>query len=131
MSDQCTTEQHFERGKSVTILITDPRECLMDATHADINIANFFKKLIIRCVPKTRQWDKTKEIKKKVEDAETQFNSYEKERVGSKTLLMMPGNYARMMFNKRNEKHLLNLASREYQTDPHEVKQYKSVAVEF
>ena len=65
---------------------------------------------------------------------------------------MMPGNYARMMFNEINEEHLLKLVSREYQTpfkeifkkigmmrkvyrennpDPHEVKQYKSVAVEF
>ena len=50
-----------------------------------------------------KQWDATKEIKKKIEDAETQFNSDIKKHVGSNTQLMMPGNYARMMFNERNE----------------------------
>ena len=96
-------------------------ERLLDAAHANINIANFFKKLIIRCITKTRQWDTTKEIKKKLEDAETQFNSCKLKRMGSNTQLMMPGNYARMIFNERNQEHLLMVVSREYQTPLKEI----------
>ena len=138
--------------KVLPVLLSQPRERMLDATHADINMARFFKKLIIRCMARIWQWDMTTAIKSDLENAEHQFDTVVKKNIGSNPALMMPGNYARTLFDKNNEKHILALVQDEQRKelveildkfrfmrevyrsknpDPIKVSNYKKVAVEF
>ena len=49
--------------KSVPILKSQPIERMLDATHADINMSSFFKKLLIRIIAGISQWEATKDLK--------------------------------------------------------------------
>ena len=99
--------------KSTPILLSQPKERMVDATHADINLASFFKKLIVRCIARVFQWDATSNVKKMLEDAEVKFDSHVKRNIGSNPQLMLPGNYARMLFDIKNEQIILSLTSQE------------------
>ena len=78
----------------------DPLDKILDATHADINIRIFFKKLIIRIEADLDQWDATQAVSEKLRNIEHKFDIYFKLFIGINPQLMMPGNYARMLFNK-------------------------------
>lgn len=97
------TMQNIVKGvKSSPLLQIEPKFRMIDATHADINMATFFKKLLVRCIADVRQWDATKALKKSLDDSEVRFDKHIKEVIGSNPQLMMPGNYARMLFDEKN-----------------------------
>ena len=48
----------------------DPLDKILDATHADINIGIFFKKLIIRIEADLDQWDATQAVSEKLKNVE-------------------------------------------------------------
>ena len=70
----------------------------IDATHADINIGQFFKKLIVREIAGVTSWEVTADIADLVKGAETKFDMNMKAQCGINPQLMMPGNYARTLF---------------------------------
>lgn len=70
----------------------------IDATHADINMGQFFKKLIIREIAGVTSWDIHSDIKDLAKGAENKLDSYLKATCGINPQLMMPGNYARTLF---------------------------------
>ena len=78
----------------------DPLDKILDATHADINIRIFLKKLIIRIEADLDQWDATQAVSEKLRNIEHKFDIYFKLFIGINPQLMMPGNYARMLFNE-------------------------------
>lgn len=88
--------------KSAPILMSQPRERLLDATHADINMARFFKKVVIRLISGIKQWEETATVKPALNDAEAKFDRHIKKNIGSVAMLLMPGNYARMFFEEKN-----------------------------
>lgn len=49
--------------KSRPVLQSDPREKLMDATHADINLGSFFKKLITSETARIQTWEICQDVK--------------------------------------------------------------------
>ena len=92
------------------ILTSDPKERLLDATHADINLASFFVKLITLLIAGITSWSVTEgEVKKKFEAAQQSFDECVKENIGCNPKLFMPGNYARMLFAKENQQVILSL----------------------
>ena len=70
----------------------------VDATHADINLGQFFKKLIVREIAGVTSWELTSDIKDLVRGAEHRFDAFLKAKCGLNPQLMMPGNYARTLF---------------------------------
>lgn len=52
-----------------------------DATHADINLAFFFKKVIVREIAQVTVWEQTKEIKELLLLAEAKFDLYVKSNI--------------------------------------------------
>jgi V(D)J recombination-activating protein 1 len=88
--------------KDLPLLRTEPMERMLDATHADINMATFFKKLIVRIIAGVTKWEATKDVKPKLENAEVFFDNHINKYIGSNPQLMMTGNYARMLFAQEN-----------------------------
>lgn len=101
--------ENMKGVKSRPILMSEPRERGIDATHADINMASFFKKVFVREVAQVTKWEATSDIKPKLVNAEIEIDVDWKSRVGINPQLMMPGNYARVMFDKANESQLLRI----------------------
>jgi V(D)J recombination-activating protein 1 len=88
--------------KSLPVLKSQPMERMLDATHADINMSSFLKKLLVRLIAGVLKWDATQDIKQKLVHAEVLFDQYIKRHIGSNPQLMMPGNYGRMLFAEEN-----------------------------
>ena len=95
--------------KSLPISLSEIKEKLMDATHADINLGRFFQKLVIRLIAGIDQWDATSDVSPVLKNAEHKFDLYMKHKIGVNPSLMMPGNYARTIFDVQNEEALLGL----------------------
>ena len=101
LSDQALS--NIAKGvKSVLLLVYQPAECMLDATHADINMARFFRKIITRLIANVRQWKSTTAVKDALEDAEVRFDRHIKKHIGCTAMILMPGNYARMLFDESN-----------------------------
>ena len=88
--------------KSTPILFMDAIKKGVDATHADINIGRFFKNLLCREIAQVTSWTLTADIKDLVIHAEKAFDRHLKRTVGLNAELMMPGNYARVIFDSKN-----------------------------
>jgi hypothetical protein len=73
--------------------------------------SSYFIFHITRCIAGTDKWEATKDIKSKLDEAEYLFNRHIKEHIGYGAPLMMPGNYARMLFEEKNEAIILELVS--------------------
>ena len=84
--------------KCIPISFIDPIFKGIDATHADINLGQFFKKIIVREIAQVTKWDLTQDIKCIVQDSESKFDKMLKLKLGMNHQLMMPGNYARTLF---------------------------------
>lgn len=98
-----TQMQKIAKGVKASPLIKiEPRFRMIDATHADINLASFFKKLIVRSIAGVHQWDATKDVKKQLDNCEVKFDTHIKKTIGLNPQLMMPGNYARTLFDPKN-----------------------------
>lgn len=95
--------------KSEPILMTEPKERGLDATHADINMALFFKKIVVREVACVTQWEASRDLKPQLENAEREIDLHWKGKMGLNPQLMMPGNYARTLFDQKNENYILQL----------------------
>ncbi|XP_033635628.1 V(D)J recombination-activating protein 1-like [Asterias rubens] len=95
--------------KSYPVLRSDPKQKLLDATHADINLGNFFKKVIICEIARCQSWDITRDLKPMFDDAEKRFNDNLTATIGLVPKLMMPGNFARDLFNHTKVDNFLSL----------------------
>ena len=95
--------------KSSPLMKIEPRYRMIDATHADINLASFFKKLIVRSIAGVKQWDATKEVKKQLDNCEVKFDNHIKKTIGLNPQLMMPGNYARVLFDPEKRDTVIHL----------------------
>jgi len=60
---------------------------------------------------KVEQWDATVDVKAQIEHAEAKFNTHVKQHIGYSNPLIMPGNYARMMFAEEHQTVILKLVS--------------------
>ena len=87
----------------------------VDATHARINVGKFCYKLLVREIAGITQWNETVDIKHHNEQATNQLNAHLKATIKINTCLMLPGNYARILFSQKNEKHILHLLKSEDQ----------------
>ena len=81
----------------------------IDATHAKINIRKFTYKLLTREIAEVSQWAETQDIKHVVENATHELDCYLKSTIGINPSLIMPGNYARILFSIENEKDVVYL----------------------
>ena len=99
--------------KRTPLLQAEAIEKCLDATHADINLGSFFKKLLVREVAGITQWEATADVKPILKDAEVRFDMHLKNTIGINPELMMPGNYARVLFDKVNESKVLSLIPHE------------------
>nr|XP_054755451.1 V(D)J recombination-activating protein 1-like [Lytechinus pictus] len=95
--------------KDYPILKSEPHHKLLDATHADINIGSFFKKLIICEVARTYTWEISRDVKAMFEDGEKRFNDHMRATLGLAPNLMMPGNYACHLFDPDNMSSVLSI----------------------
>ena len=76
--------------------LTSPNHKLLDATHADINMGSFFKKLITCEVARIQSWNITESLKPGYEHAKKLLDDHLHAKLGIVPKLMMPGNYARI-----------------------------------
>ena len=95
--------------KNLPVSTCSPSEKLIDATHADINIGRFFQKLIIREIAGTEEWEAKKEHMTVLKNAEHRFDMHLKQFIGINPQLMMPGNYARELFDEKNKDIILQI----------------------
>ncbi|XP_070545703.1 V(D)J recombination-activating protein 1-like [Ptychodera flava] len=95
--------------KKHPLLLSEPVERGIDSTHANINLASFFKKVLVREVAEITQWEKTAELKSSLDMAEKRLDDHLKAEIGINPSLMMPGNYARVFFDEKNEQAILSL----------------------
>ena len=95
--------------KSRPVLQSDPREKLIDATHADINMGSFFKKLITCKTARIQTWEIRQDVKGCYENAEKMFDDHLLSTLGLGSSLMMPGNFARALFDLKNNDIVLQL----------------------
>lgn len=95
--------------KSLPILLVDAVKKGIDATHADINIGRFFKNLLCREIAKIFTWTLTSDVKDLIVHAEKQLDQHLKSKIGLNAHLMMPGNYARVLFEERNVEVIVQL----------------------
>ncbi|XP_072168742.1 V(D)J recombination-activating protein 1-like [Diadema setosum] len=112
--DKLTSNELTTEGKGVKrkpILTSEPKNKLLDATHADINLGQFFKKIIVREVAGVQKWEASADVKQYIDDAERRLDIHLRESIGLVPSLMMPGNYARDMFKEENEATFLELMS--------------------
>ena len=61
--------------KATPLLLSEPAEQGIDATHADINLRIFFRKLIIREIAGVKEWEAKADVKYLLDDAEFKFDS--------------------------------------------------------
>ncbi|XP_045174389.2 V(D)J recombination-activating protein 1-like [Mercenaria mercenaria] len=94
--------------KRTPTLQAEAIEKCLDSTHADINLGSFFKKLLTREIATVTQWEATADVKPILKDAEVKFDMHLKKNIGINPELMMPGNYARVLFNEANESKILS-----------------------
>ena len=87
----------------------------VDATHKRINVGKFCYKLLIREIAGITQWNETVDIKHHIEQATNQLNAHLKATIGINPCLMLPGNYARILFSQKKEKHIFHLRKSEEQ----------------
>ena len=95
--------------KDFPVLTTSPKHMLLDATHADINMGSFFQKLIMYEVARIQSWNIPESLKPGYEHAEKLFDDHLHVKLGIVPKLMVPGNYARQLFDERNQEHVLAL----------------------
>lgn len=142
--------------KTHPVLNIEHAEHKVDATHARINLGKFCYKLLIREIAGVTRWNETSDIKHHIEQATNQLNIHLKKTIGINPSLMLPGNYARILFSQKNESHILYLLKSDEKKEkfaklltlvrfmhkifsstkpkeefPEEWSQYKSRAVEF
>ena len=142
--------------KAMPILLAEPIKKGYDSTHADINMGRFFKNLLAREIAQVTCWSLTADTKHLVIDAESRLDRHLKATVGLNCQLMMPRNYARVLFNPENQsiilsiipnegrrKHLVSIFDKFYvlrkvyrslrplSDCPDDVKNVKKIAVEF
>ena len=142
--------------KTHPVLNIEHAEHKVDTTHARINLGKFCYKLLIREIAGVTRWNETSDIKHHIEQATNQLNIHLKKTIGINPCLMLPGNYARILFSQKNESHILYLlksdekrekfaklltlvrfmhkifsSSKPKEEFPEEWSQYKSRAVEF
>ena len=118
--DQLSANDLAKVAKGVSSLplsFSEPWVEIIDATHADINMGSFFKKLIIRVSAGIDQWDATKNVAAQLNHTEQKFDMHLKKLIGINLQLMMPGNYARVIFDKENEEVILGLIDDSEQYD--------------
>ncbi|XP_072029739.1 V(D)J recombination-activating protein 1-like [Amphiura filiformis] len=99
---------------AVPLIKADAREKGIDATHADINLGSFFYKLLVREIAGLRTWDASEAVKPTLLDASARFDRHMRRYLGLYPSMMMPGNYARMMFKEENVDIVLDLIPNEY-----------------
>ncbi|NP_001028179.1 recombination activating protein 1-like [Strongylocentrotus purpuratus] len=109
--DELTTEAGGVKRKP--LLTSEPKQQLMDATHADIDLGQFFKKIIVREMAGVHKWEASENVKQYIVDAERRLNINVRELLGTAPSLMMPGNYARALFKEKNEDVFLELIRNE------------------
>ncbi|KAK3100740.1 hypothetical protein FSP39_024522 [Pinctada imbricata] len=97
--------------KSAPIIFADAIEKGIDATHSDINMSSFFKKIILREIAGVSFWELKQDIKPLVCAAEIKFDNVMRAATGINPALMMPGNYARTLFDEKNEHVAVSLIS--------------------
>ena len=90
------------------VLNIEHSEDKVDATDVKINIGKFIYKLLTREIAEVSQWAETQD-KHLVENATHKLDCYLKSKIGINSSLMMPGNYARILFSEENEKHVVYL----------------------
>ncbi|RMX37263.1 hypothetical protein pdam_00025864, partial [Pocillopora damicornis] len=95
--------------KTHPVLNIEHAEHKVDATHARINLGKFCYKLLIREIAGVTRWNETSDIKHHIEQATNQLNIHLKKTIGINPCLMLPGNYARILFSQKNESHILYL----------------------
>ena len=89
--------------KHAPILCSDAIEKGIDSTHADINMASFFKKIILREIAGVTVWEMTSHLNPLILEAESKFDKHMRLQTGVNPAHMMPGNYARTLFDSKNE----------------------------
>ena len=89
--------------KALPFSTSDPSEKLIDATHSDINLARFFKKIIIRESAEVYEWEERQENSPYLKNAEKKLDDHLRVQIGINPQLLMPGNYARQMFLSQNQ----------------------------
>ncbi|XP_045208769.2 V(D)J recombination-activating protein 1-like [Mercenaria mercenaria] len=89
--------------KNAPILCADAIEKGIDSTHADINMASFFKKVIIREMAGVTMWEMKSDVKSLLFETENKFDRHIRMKTGINPALMVPGNYARTLFDIKNE----------------------------
>ncbi|XP_063951972.1 V(D)J recombination-activating protein 1-like [Lytechinus pictus] len=110
--DKLSSSDLAEKAKGVQrkpVLLSDPRMKLVVATHVDINLGQYFKKLIIREIAGVQVWDAGNDVKEYIEDAEKRLHDQVRATIGLAPILKMPGNYARALFDASNESTFLEL----------------------
>nr|XP_054748042.1 V(D)J recombination-activating protein 1-like [Lytechinus pictus] len=111
-SDKLSSSDLAEKAKGLQqkpVLLSDPRMKLVVATHVDINLGQYFKKLIIREIAGVQVWDAGNDVKEYIEDAEKHLHDQVRATIGLAPILKMPGNYARALFAASNESTFLEL----------------------
>lgn len=76
-------------------------------------MGKFCYKLLIREIAGITQWNEMVDIKHHIEQATNQLNAHLNATIGINPCLMSPGNYARILFSQKNDKHILHLKSEE------------------
>lgn len=99
--------------KRTPLLTSEPKQQLMDATHTDINLGQFFKKIIVREIAGVHKWEASENVKQYIVDAERRLANNVRELLGTAPSVMMPGNYARALFKEKNEDIFLGLIRNE------------------
>ena len=83
--------------KNDPVLCCDAIEKGIDSTHADINMASFFKKVIVREISGVTVWELRADVKALILNAESLFDKHMRQYTGINPALMMPGNYGIML----------------------------------
>ena len=66
-------------------------------------MASFFKKVILREIAGVTVWEMTSHLKPLILEAESKFDKHMRLQTGVNPALMMPGNYARTLFDSKHE----------------------------
>ena len=67
----------------------------------------------MREIAGVNQWDATRDIEKILINAESKLDLHLKQSIGISSSLMLPGNYARCLFDDANKEHVLFLIPNE------------------
>ncbi|XP_041453779.1 V(D)J recombination-activating protein 1-like [Lytechinus variegatus] len=111
--DKLSSSALAEKAKSVQLkpVLSDPKMKLVNATHADINLSQFFKKLIIREIAGAQVWDASNDVEEYIENTEKRLNDHVRATIGlaEAPIFKMPGNYARTLFDASNKSTFLEV----------------------